>query len=308
VHKPINKKFERRKVVSNAVMDILSVDLADMQEWADKNDGYKYILTAIDIHSRYAWAVALKSKEAKEVLDAIESVYEDAGEKSKFIWSDQGKEFINKIANAYYKKHGIKQYSTFGEHKAAIIERFNRTLKTNMWKYFTAKNTRRWVDELPWLMEKYNSSKHSSLNGQTPDEVFAGVRTNIQVIEPDKKKQKMLFAVGDRVRIARTKGIFEKGFHDNWSREIFIVTKALKTKPPTYHVKDSLGENIEGSFYNNELQKTQQPADFGLVEEIVKTKGSGRNKQYLVKCLGLSARYNSWISADSDVFEQFKNT
>jgi hypothetical protein len=307
VHKPINKKFERRKVVSNANMDILSVDLADMQEWADINDGYRFILTAIDIHSRFAWAIPLKSKEAKEVLAGIETIFEDAGQKSKFIWSDQGGEFINKIANAYYKKYGIKQYSTFSEHKAAVIERFNRTLKTNMWKYFTSKNTRRWIDELPWLIETYNTTVHSTI-GKTPEDAFdIPDQKNIKVVEPVEKEQKVRFAVGDRVRISRTKGLFEKGFHNNWSREIYIITKVLKTQPVTYHIKDSLGEDIVGSFYNNELQKTKQAADFGLVESVLKRKGRADNQMLFVKWVGLSEKYNSWIYANEDVLETFNN-
>ncbi len=61
-------------------------------------------------------------------------------------------------------KHDIKIYSTFGEHKTAVIERFNQTLKTNMWKkiYCTANNTRNWVNKLPESIKKYNETKHST--------------------------------------------------------------------------------------------------------------------------------------------------
>jgi hypothetical protein len=305
VHKPINSKFRRRKVIVHNVMDILSADLVDMQEWADKNDGYKYLFTAIDCYSRFAWAFAMKDKTADTSLSALITTIKASKMEPKFLWVDEGKEFYNKKMDKYLKDHKIQRYSTHGDHKAAVIERFNRTLKTNMWKEFTKKNTRRWVDNLHNLLDTYNNKIHKSLNGKTPSEVFSAKEPEPEYHEWIKPQKDKGFDVGDRVRISRKKGVFEKGFHDNWSREIFTITHVLKTDPVTYKLKDGLGENIEGSFYSNEIQKTKQPADFGLVEEIVKSKGKGKNKQHLVKWMGLSSKYNSWIS-DEDIKAVFQ--
>ena len=64
------------------------------------------------------------------------------------------------------------------------------------------------------------------------------------------------FKVGDRVRISKFKNIFAKGYTPNWSREIFIVNKINDTVPHTYNIKDLNDEEIIGSFYDRELQKS----------------------------------------------------
>jgi len=89
VHKPVVKKFKRRKVISNGINDIWAVDLVDMQEWSDDNDGYKYMLNIIDVFSRYAWSIPLKTKTAKEVLKAFESIKEKPIVRVKrVLWRD----------------------------------------------------------------------------------------------------------------------------------------------------------------------------------------------------------------------------
>jgi transcription antitermination factor NusA-like protein len=97
------------------------------------------------------------------------------------------------------------------------------------------------------------------------------------------------FKVGDKVRISLTKKVFEKGFTPNWSEEVFVVDKVLLTIPVTYALKDLAGEPIVGSFYEQELQKTEQ--DVFVIEKVIRKKG---NKS-LVKWRGYSDKFNSWI-------------
>ena len=70
-------------------------------------------------------------------------------------------------------------------------------------------------------------------------------------------KKDSRFNVGDRVRISKFKNIFAKGYTPNWSREIFIVDTINDTVPYTYNLKDLNDEDIIGSFYDRELQKTR---------------------------------------------------
>jgi hypothetical protein len=121
--------------------------------------------------------------------------------------------------------------------------------------------------------------------------------------EESKKKKKGKFQVGDRVRISRVKGVFEKE-GNNWSRQVYLVAEALKTEPKTYLLTDLFGGKLEGSFYAQELQKTEQ-GDEQLIEEVLSSKGKGPNKKFLVKWLGLSKKFNSWIS-EADFSASFK--
>ncbi len=309
IHKRVVKKINRRKVITNGKNDVWAMDLVDMGEWKDDNDNFPYMLNVIDVFTRYAWSIPLKDKSAKTVTEAFKSILDDNGEAPKRLWCDQGKEFYNKTFEALMKKHKIQLYSTYSEFKASPVERFNRTLKTLMWKRFTEENTRRWVDMLDSLMKEYNNRKHSSIK-MTPLEAT-------QLDEEDEKKLWMMlyenkyddkkftkktpkYKVGDWVRVSRHKGVFEKGYHPNWSQEIYKVDGVSNKYPFVYYLKDYNNEQIEGSFYEDELQKTKYP-DVFLVEKVLKKRTYKGNKQLYVKWVGWSDKFNSWINEDDTV-------
>ena len=118
---------------------------------------------------------------------------------------------------------------------------------------------------LPELVKTYNNTKHSTIK-MTPVEASKPenevvVYNNLTKL-PKTKVVKQKFVVGDKVRISKIKKTFDKGYVANWSSEIFIITKVLQTTPITYKIKDKLGEDIIGSFYQPELLKTAIPDDF----------------------------------------------
>ena len=155
-----------------------------------------------------------------------------------------------------FKKHNIKWLSSKNNGKAQIAERFNRTLKDRMYKYFSAKNTRRWVDVIDDLVENYNSSYHSSIK-MTPNQSLVSegqVRNNLYGdMLQSSKTVKPKFAVGDRVRFSKYKSKFNRGFTPNFTKEIFTITEILNTTQITYRIKDSENEPIIRSFYREEL-------------------------------------------------------
>jgi transposase InsO family protein len=163
LHKPVKRKFQRRQVLVNEIDDVWSCDLVEMQEWANVNKGFRYMLNVVDCFSKFAWSIPLKDKKALTVLDAFKLIVKESGRQPKHLWVDEGKEFYNKDMTAWIKEHDIVRYSTHGEHKSAVVERFNRTLKTNMWRRFTAENTRNWIDMLDKLMKKYNNKYHNTI-------------------------------------------------------------------------------------------------------------------------------------------------
>ena len=98
------------------------------------------------------------------------------------------------------------------------------------------------------------------------------------------------FKVGDVVRISKQKALFAKGYTPNWSTELFQIKKVKISSPTVYYLKDSNGQDIQGTFYEEELQKTTHK-DLYLVEKILRRKG---NLLY-VKWLGMDKKFNSWI-------------
>ena len=257
-----------------------------MQAFSKFNRGVKYLLAVIDILSKYGWLVPLKDKTGKSVASALKTIFKER--KPEKIWVDKGKEFYNKDV-----KDLVELYSTENEEKSSVVERWIRTMKEKMWKYFTDKNTNIYIDILPDLVKDYNNTRHSSIK-MTP--VKANKKENeltvwrnlypehleINYINPK-------FSVGDQVRISKKKKTFEKGYTTRWTEEIFTIVEVKRSRPPTYKIADLNGEEIKGSFYEPELQKTSQ--EIFRIEKVIKR---GKKKS-LVKWKGYSDDFNSWV-------------
>jgi len=266
-----------------------------MQEWSKDNKGFRYMLNVEDVFSKFAWSIPMKDKTGETTLDAFKLIIKQSGRIPKYIWVDEGREFYNKLMTEWLKKNDIVRYSTHGEHKSAVVERFNRTLKTNMWKRFTAENTRNWISMLDKLMNDYNNRYHNTIK-MTPIEASkkeneVEVLNNQGFVARVIKKHK--FKVGDKVRISRIKALFEKGYLPNWSEEVFANVEAKDTNPFTYVLEDSHDEPIKGSFYAEELQKTKQ--EVFRIEKVLRRKKIDGVEHGLVKWLGYNKKFNEWI-------------
>ena len=174
LHKPARRNYPRRKVDIRGLDETWQADLVVMESYWRINKGYKYLLTVIDNYSKFAWAVPLKRKTAAAVATAFKSILAK-GRKPKNLHVDQGTEFYNKECQDLLKKYKIKLYSTFSGLKATIIERFNRTLKTKMWKMFSLRGNFKWHDILQDLISEYNNSKHRTIK-MKPKDVYKNVR------------------------------------------------------------------------------------------------------------------------------------
>ena len=145
LHKPKYKTFERNKTIVPGREDTWQADLIDMNSLTNENDGNIFILMVIDVFSKYAWSIPLKNKKAETVIDAFKKIFL-TGRKPKKIHTDKGSEFFNSKAEMYFKKLNIQLYSIDSETKAAVVERFNRTIKERMWRLFTFNNNHRYID------------------------------------------------------------------------------------------------------------------------------------------------------------------
>ena len=252
------------------------------------------MLNVIDVFSKFAWSIPMKDKTGETTLAGFKQIVKESGRIPKFIWVDEGKEFYNKLMTEWLKENNIIRYSTHGEHKSAVVERFNRTLKTNMWKRFTAENTRNWINMLDKLMNDYNTRYHTTIK-MTPTEA-SDKENEIEVLNNqgfrNQEVVKHKFKVGDKVRISRIKGLFEKGYLPNWSEEVFEIFKALDTNPRTYILKDTQGEVLSGSFYYEELQNTSQ--EVYRIEKVLRKKKINGVEHGLVKWLGYNEKFNEW--------------
>ena len=251
-HKHIIRKFNKRKVYSQFKDNIWGVDLADMQSLSRKNKGIKYLLCVIDLNSKYAFVISLKDKKGISIVNAFNKIIKQSNRKPNKIWVDQGGEFYNNVFEKWLSDNDINMYSTYNEGKSVVVERFIRTLKNKLYKHMTATGKNVYYDVLDYVVNKYNNTKQSTIKMKPID-----VKNNKRVYIDEHNEKDSKFKVGDRVRISRYKNIFAKGYAPNSSSEIFIVDKINDTVPYTYNLKDLNDEEIIGSFYDRELQKTK---------------------------------------------------
>ena len=277
--KPIVRKHKYRKTFVKGLADQMQLDLLDVGKYGYKNKGYRWILTAIEILSRYAFAIPVYRKNTENMTKAVDLLLENFkkrfGKYPNVVQFDEGKEFYNVGVKNLLKSHDVNFFSTKSEKKAAIVERFNRTLKTMMWKYFYSKGTYAWIDVLDDFVKNYNDTKHGTIH-MKPKDVN---KTNenavwITLYGSDFGELPLpKFRVGDTVRVSQYKSVFGKGYRGN---------------PTVYELEDHEGEPIIGKFYE-ELSPVDKKDDVYRVEKILRKK----NGMALVKWLGYDSR--SWV-------------
>lgn len=235
--------------------DIYQMDLLDMSKFAKYNKNYAYILSVIDVYSRYGWAIPLKTKEAEGVKNALSEIFKSAPPTN--LTSDNGKEFKNNILQSYLKDNGINQYfADPGDHnRLGIIERFNRTIRIFCERVFALNNNWNWIDYIDKLTKTYNNIPHA-ITKQTPAEVFSGKkypknRVNFSISNLN---------VNDYVRVKTPKNIFAKGTAPKWSREVYQIVATVGRKYKLDGFEDK-------RFAESDLQKVTKSTNINIVPE-----------------------------------------
>ena len=161
-------------------------------------------------------------------------------------------------------------YSTNNEEKSVVAERFIRMLKSKIYKYMTSISKNVYINKVDDIVDEYNNTYHTTIKIKPIDvKDNTYINTNKETNDKDPK-----FKVGDRVGISKYKNIFAKGYTPNWSEEVFVIKKVKNTVPRTYVINDLNGEEMMGTFYEKELQKTSQE-EF-RIEKLTKRKGDKR--------------------------------
>ena len=297
LHKPVRIRFKRRRVIVGGRNHQWQADLVDLSKLKKDNDGYVFLLTVIDVFSKRAWCVPLKNKSASSLVTALKGLLVNIAPTT--LQTDKGLEFLNRSVRRLLKEHGVHHFSTHNEEtKASIVERFNRTLKTRMWRYFTKYQTVRYIDALQDFVQSYNDTYHRSI-GMAPSQVNATNQEEVwQRLYGHDGKGVPKFKVDDRVRISKAKRRFEKGYMANWSEELFTIREVHASDPPVYRLVDDLGEVLDGTFYEPELQKVLVSKDkLYRVESVLQRRKVGKRTEALVKWYGYPTSFNSWIDA-----------
>jgi len=289
LHALTRRNFPRRRLIVRGY-DLWQADIIEMRPYLGFNRGHHYILTVIDMLSKYAWAVPLKNKGGSETADAIVEIIRASERCPKNLQTDMGKEFYNTDVQKILKKHDGNYYSTYSMLKTSVVEQFNHTFKNDMWEMFTLNGNYKWIDE-SHLVSDYNACKHRTIDMRPADvtpaiaeRLLDTVYSAIKIAGPSK------FKVGDSVGVSKYKTIFEKGYTPNWTTEVFTIVKIQRTNLITYLLEDYHGKFVTGAFYEHELHRATHPKVY-LVEKVLRWNG---DKVY-VKWLGFDGSHNSWI-------------
>jgi len=302
--KPRQIKYKRSKFVPAGFLTDLQVDLGDFQILMKKNSGFRYLLVGVDVLSRRVFTTPVKSKTGLEMKNSFEKLFSQMPYLPQQIFSDRGMEFESKEMLEYYKEKGIEKFKArASEIKAGVAERMIKTIKQRLYRYFSEKNTTKWIDVLPKITDAINHTQ-CRITGKRPIDINPENASSIwekvygTYIRGDEGKLTKILP-GDNVRISRAKPIFEKGYLPTFSDEIFTVNSKSCANPDHFQLKDYKEEPIVGRFYAPELLKVRVDEETTYrIEKVLKKRMNKGKKEMLVKFIGYPESY--WIDV-SDI-------
>lgn len=257
LHKRIRRKFKRRKTVTYYPYDVCMADLAFYisPDYVRANNGYKYIMVFIDNFTKMCYVETMKDKNALTSLTALENIIKRLPVTPNHLITDVGTEFYNYQVQKMFKNYGIVHYSLRGPHKASVAERMIQTLKGRLEKYFWQNKTKRYVDVLQQIVANYNNTPHRSI-GMAPNSVNERNRNTVfkKMYKNLDEQLKPRLNVGNKVRIARLKALFDKGYTRRWSIELYTIIEAKSRGGVDYYkVQDTNGNILPRQRYYYEL-------------------------------------------------------
>lgn len=222
--KPVIRRFKRNPIIVKGINKIWSADLMDVTNLATFNDDIRYLLVTIDNFTKRIHLRLVKKKDGVSIARAFDSIFEE--ERPTYLATDMGGEFLAKPVQAVLRKYDVKHFTTKNtETKCSISERFFLTLRTKLHKFLHSRNTLRYIDDLPAMVKAYETSYHRSIK--------------MKPIDVNEKNEKLVyrnlyhgkgFQIGDLVKLSKQKGIFDRGYHPNWTTEEFKIDTKKKIK------------------------------------------------------------------------------
>ena len=272
------------------------------KELVSANGGYKYLLTTIDVFTKMAWVYPLKENTCNNMMLCFKDILSKCGKKPDRLNTDRGSEMICKKFEIYLKENKINHYLSYSLRKCPVVERFNLTIQSLLYKIMAANKSKEWVKFLDQAMKIYLNRRHrtikmSPIEGDK-DENEVKIRSTYlkRYIKAGLKMKKPKFSVGDTVRLFKERGNFHRGYLEDFTREYFTIVKVLTNLPVTrYNVKDYNNEIITGSFFEDEIVLFKPPEYFE--SEVLKKRKTKRGVEYLVHYIGYPDSMNQWVKA-----------
>ena len=262
--KPRIKKFPRRKIVKLMPYRDAQADLVDLTSLASYNNGYGWLLCMTDVFSRYSYVRELKNHTVASVKSGFESIFEEAQQTPKNLQTDRGSELL--ALHEFWKQNDINRFSTTTSVKASMVERYQKTLETRIFKYLKANNTKKYIDKLQDIVYSINHTKSRVLYGKTPYEALNDPPT-IKFLkqkfdeEMDKWKSrfpvKSKYKVGQLVRIVKDIKVFDRGYHTQFQDEVHKISQVLKNQRPYMYKL----EGKRNSYYAIQLSPVSGPLE-----------------------------------------------
>ena len=264
------KHLTTRKWIGDFPNNVWAVDLIDFHKDKTINRHFSYILVAVDVYSRYAFTVPMKSKNTAAIKDALEETFKQANEvithpaseaKPNRIASDE--EMGLKALDRWLESKNIIHYIAEGKYGAAIAESFIKTFKEDLSYYVTKEKNNYWMNHYKKIVDEYNDRPHTALSKkindrivkQSPFEIYTSERKYDESDEPKKLKPKdkrEVFYEGDIVRFKYNKSLMplqKKSLMPNWSKDLFKVN-------------DTSNQPLPYGYRLTRLTRRSQPRDF----------------------------------------------
>ena len=214
-----------------------------------------------------------EKEDGKSVTDAFQRILKGSkGGQPLRLQTDLGKEFYNQTFEKFLKDKSSEHFSTHGDSKAAVVERWDCTLKERMYRMFTALNTLTFYDRLPLLVWGYNTTPPRSI-GLAPHRVTrANERTVLDRLYERRLRRRKppRLKVGDRVCLNKKYRPFQKGYLPGWTEKVFFVRRVRRGPVPTYKIKEWDSTPMEGTFYQEDIQKVAPKYDSWIPKRHLK--------------------------------------
>ncbi len=261
LHFPVKKSVKRSKIISWGPNWLLEGDMAILPDFRWRTSNKPWLLVCVDTFTKMLYVKALSSKKGPETAEALREIF--SAVRPVYFQTDYGAEFFNKDVDKVLKEFDVHHYGAGTIVKAAHAERAIRTLKNKIYKHFT-KNPKRgeFEEDLQKIVDGLNHTVHSShklrlvdVSIENQDVVFARL-----YLDHNSKVMKPIYKKGDKVRLSKLRSPFQKGFRQNYTKEIFEITDVILTRsPPMYKIK-SIKDNvpISGSMYAEEMVKVEE--------------------------------------------------
>jgi transposase InsO family protein len=288
LHRQINRKIRRRKVIAPFIGYQWDADTAVMKSFAKDNDGYAYFVVAIDVFSRFSHTFPLRSTQGKEMSSALQTLFR-RGKKPTKLRTDKGVEFLNRDVQRLLKAERVNHFYTQNEQKSSYAERCIKTLKAKLFCYLSRHQTHRWIDVLDEVTQSYNGGYHRSIK-MAPRAVTKKDEARLWKLQYTTRQyaktpiRRYAFQKGDTVRILHVRQPFDREYDERWTMEYFVADhRGMKEGIPHYTLKYTSGDAVQGTVYQPELNRVKVTEKMVYrIEKVIRR----RRNEAMVKWMG----------------------